>query len=152
MSQQRPPPKLTPKQKAIADAEWPKFTDDEMIRRRQAMETLLASQNISHLLLYGAGGRGSAVPWLTGWPVTTEVISIVSPNERDSLFIQYFNHTPFAERLMDEAVVNWGGESTIQSAIQELKSRGAENAKIGVIGALPFGSYEVLKGFHWGNY
>ena len=147
MYQQPPPPKLTPKQKAIADAEWPKFTADEMIRRRQAMETLLASQNISHLLLYGAGGRGSAVPWLTGWPVTTEVISIVSPNERDSLFIQYFNHTPFAERLMDEAEVNWGGESTIQSAIQELKSRGAENAKIGVIGALPFGSYEVLKAF-----
>ena len=147
MYQQPSPPKLTPKQKAISEAEWPKFTDGEMKRRRRAMETLLASENISHLLLYGAGGRGSAVPWLTGWPVTTEVISIVSPKERDSLFIQYFNHTPFAERLIDEAGVSWGGESTIHSAIQELESRGGENTKIGVIGALPFGPYEVLKAF-----
>jgi len=45
MYQQPSPPKLTPKQKAIAEAEWPKFTDGEMKRRRRAIETHLASKN-----------------------------------------------------------------------------------------------------------
>ena len=145
---QRPPaPDLTEKQNAILAQEWPRFSPGELSRRRAAIETVMAENDLQHLLLYGAGGRGSAVPWLTEWPVTTEVVAILSPGERDSLFIQYFNHTPFAERLIDGADVHWGGAATIRTAIEELKKRGASGKRIGVIGGLPFGPYEVLKEF-----
>jgi Xaa-Pro aminopeptidase len=139
------PPDLTPRQQEIFDQAWPRFSDGEMTRRRVAVEGIMAENDVSHLVMYGAGGRGSAVPWLTDWSVTTEVIGITTPGERDALYIQYFNHTPFAERQIDRADVHWGGASTIQTAITELKRRGGEGTRVGVIGALPFGPYEALK-------
>lgn len=145
---ERPPaPDLTDQQRSILDQEWPRFSAGELSRRRTAIEAVMAENELSHLFLYGAGGRGSAVPWLTEWPVTTEVVAILTPGETDSLFIQYFNHTPFADRLISNAEVNWGGASTIQTAIEELKKRGAAGQRIGVIGGLPFGPYEALKEF-----
>ena len=145
---QRPPaPNLTDQQNSILAQEWPRFSEGELSRRRTAIETVMAENDISQLILYGAGGRGSAVPWLTEWSVTTEVVAILTPGERDSLFIQYFNHTPFAERLISNAEVNWGGASTIKTAVEELKKRGAVGQRIGVIGGLPFGPYEALKEF-----
>ncbi|NKB21551.1 MAG: M24 family metallopeptidase [Alphaproteobacteria bacterium] len=145
---QRPPvPDLTDQQNSILAQEWPRFSTGELTRRRAAIEAVMVENDVSYLLLYGAGGRGSAVPWLTEWSVTTEVMAIVTPGERDSLFIQYFNHTPFAERLISKAEVNWGGASTIRTTIEELKKRGAAGQRIGIIGGLPFGPYETLKEF-----
>lgn len=93
-------PDLTPAQRALLDQEWPTFSDAEMARRRDAIEAAMDEADVAYLLIHGAGGRGSAVPWLTGWSVTTEVICIVSKAMPDSLFIQYFNHVPFAKRLV----------------------------------------------------
>jgi Xaa-Pro aminopeptidase len=146
MTYERPdPPRLEPRLRAILDQPWPRFSEMEMARRHVAIETAMAEHDVEYLLIYGAGGRGSAVPWLTDWSVTTEVICVATPGERDALFIQYFNHTPFAERLVDRADVHWGGASTIQTAIEELRRRGGDGARIGVIGPLPFGPYEALK-------
>ena len=83
---QRPPaPNLTDQQNSILAQEWPRFSEGELSRRRTAIETVMAENDISQLILYGAGGRGSAVPWLTEWSVTTEVVAILSPDERESL-------------------------------------------------------------------
>lgn len=145
MYSQPPPPDLTPAQRTLLDEETATFSDAEMARRRAAFEAAMEEAEVSHLLIYGAGGRGSAVPWLTGWSVTTEVICIVSPGEKDSLFIQYFNHVPFAERQVGEtADVNWGGASTIRTAIAEIERRGGPGKRIGVMGPLPFGAANAL--------
>ena len=85
MYQRPPPPNLTPAQHAIFEQPWPRFTDGEMTRRRTAIEAVMAQHDVTHLLSYGAGGRGSAVPWLTDWSVTTEVICITTPGDRDAL-------------------------------------------------------------------
>jgi Xaa-Pro aminopeptidase len=145
MYQKPPPPDLTPAQQAIFEQPWPRFSDAEMNRRRIAVETMMADHDVTHLLSYGAGGRGAAVPWLTDWSVTTEVMCITTPGDRDALYIQYFNHVPFAQRQIERADAHWGGASTIRTAMEELKRRGGADARIGVIGALPFGPYEALK-------
>ena len=31
-------------------------------------------RKVDHLLLYGSQRAGSAIPWLTGWPVTREAV------------------------------------------------------------------------------
>jgi Xaa-Pro aminopeptidase len=145
MYQRPPPPDLTPTQLAIFEQPWPRFSEAEMTRRRNAVEAMMAQHDVTHLLSYGAGGRGSSVPWLTDWSVTTEVIGITTPGDRDALYIQYFNHVPFAQRQIGRADAHWGGASTIRTAMEELKRRGGSDARIGVIGALPFGPYEALK-------
>ena len=45
-----------------------------------------------HLVFCGANRFGSAVQWLTQWPVTAEAVGVFTPGERDALFVQYVNH------------------------------------------------------------
>ena len=83
----------------ILDAEYPRFSEAEMARRRRAVEALLAEAGCEHLVFCGANRFGSAVQWLTGWPVTAEAVGVLTPGERDALFVQYHNHVPQARRL-----------------------------------------------------
>lgn len=130
---------------SLLSQEYPRFSDAEMTRRRRAIESVMASASVSHLLIYGIGGRGGAVTWLSQWLVTNEAQLIVTPGERDALFIQYFNHVPLATTLARDAAVKWGGVSTIQSSIDELRRRGATADGVGVIGPLPFGATRALE-------
>ena len=110
----------------IVEAEYPRFSETEMTRRRASVETLLAQAECDHLLFCGANRFGSVVQWLTQWPVTAEAVGIFTPRQRDALFVQYVNHAPQAGILADKADVAWGGESSIAAAIGVLERRGAQ--------------------------
>jgi len=60
---------------SIVEAEYPRFSADEMARRRGAVEHLLEATGADHLLYCGANRVGSVVQWLTQWPVTAEAVS-----------------------------------------------------------------------------
>src|ERR1700728_4662662 len=103
--------------RVIHEAEYPRFSDAEMARRRTAIEGLLQEAGLDHLIYCGANRFGSAVQWLTGWPVTAEAVGVPTPGEPDALFIQHVNHVPLARQLAAPAEVEWGGGSSIASAI-----------------------------------
>ena len=128
----------------ILDAEYPRFSEAEMARRRRAVEELLADAGCEHLVFCGANRFGSAVQWLTGWPVTAEAVGVLSPGERDALFVQYHNHVPQARRLAPDADVAWGGQSSIGAAIDELKKRGARADCLATIGPLSAEQHAAL--------
>src|SRR3954471_6802153 len=128
----------------ILEAEYPRFSDTEMAGRRHAVEALLAQADCDHLIFCGANRFGSAVQWLTGWPVTAEAVGVLSPGKRDALFVQYHNHVPQARKLARDADVAWGGQSSIRQAAAELDKRGAKNGNIAVIGALTADQSDVL--------
>ena len=127
---------LPPNLARIVEALYPRFSDAEMARRRTAVEDLLARAECDHLLFCGANRFGSAVQWLTQWPVTAEAVGVLSPRERDALFVQYVNHAPQARLLADKADVAWGGESSIRSAIDVLAKRDARNDRVATLGPL----------------
>lgn len=120
----------------ILQAEFPSFSQVEMLRRRAAVAALLSKAGCKHLLFCGANRFGSIVPWLTGWPVTTEAVGVLTPGEVDALFVQYHNHVPLARRIARDAMVAWGGQSAIAAAVAELKKRGAQDGKVAAIGPL----------------
>jgi Xaa-Pro aminopeptidase len=122
---------------------YPRFSDDEMLARRRDLEIVLAQHDVDHALVYGADRSGSAVAWLTRWPVTREAIVVITPGERDVLFVNFYNHIPNARRLATEADVRWAGTS-LDPALEELERRGAEGASIGVIGPLGFRAHGKL--------
>ena len=147
MSWTKPPaPKLEPRLRAILDQDFPTFSDAEMARRRALLDAAIEQAGVSHVLLCGAGFRGSAVPWFKRWPVSTEVVCVVTPGERDAMFVQYFNHLPQATRLAVDADVAWGGASTIHTVADELSRRGAAGQRVGIIGPLGFGQRDALAG------
>ena len=128
----------------ILEAEYPHFSDAEMARRRLAVEGLLTEARCEHLVFCGANRFGSAVQWLTGWPVTAEAVGVLSPGKRDALFVQYHNHVPQARRLAREAGVAWGGQSSVGAAIDELKKRDARADRVAVIGPLSAEQHAAL--------
>jgi Xaa-Pro dipeptidase len=141
---------LSPRLRAILEAEYPRFSDAEMARRRIAIENLLAAAEIDHLVYCGANRFGSAVQWLTGWPVTAEAVGVLTPQIPDALFIQHINHVPLARRLAAPAEVAWGGGSSIAAAIAALERRGARADRVGVIGPMTFEQHAMLAA-HFGT-
>ena len=137
-------PPLPPNLRRILNAEYPRFSDGEMARRRVAVEAVLAEAGCEHLVFCGANRTGSSVQWLTQWPVTAEAIGVLTPGKPDALFVQWVNHTPLARKLADRAEVAWGGESSIRAAIAALEARGARADRVGVIGPMSFEQHATL--------
>ncbi len=129
---------------ALLEAEYPRFSAGEMARRRAAVAALLAETGCDHLVFCGANRFGSAVQWLTGWPVTTEAVGVLTPGEADALFVQHVNHAPLAQKIASAAAVAWGGGSSVAAAIAVLERRGARNDRVGVIGPLTFEQHAML--------
>jgi Xaa-Pro aminopeptidase len=81
---------------------------------------------------------------LTGWPVTTEAVGVLTPGEPDAMFVQHVNHAPMARRIAERAEVAWGGGSSIGAAAAVLEKRGARAGKVGVIGPMTFEQHAML--------
>jgi len=135
---------LPPPLRAILEAEYPRFSDAEMARRRAAIADLLAAAELDHLVYCGANRFGSAVQWLTGWPVTAEAVGVLTLGQPDAMFVQHVNHVPLAQRLAAPAEVAWGGASSLGAAIAALQKRGARAGRLGVIGPMTFEQHAML--------
>jgi Xaa-Pro aminopeptidase len=146
MSQNSPDFSLPPQLRAIHEAEYPRFSDAEMARRRNAIADLLKEAGADHLIFCGANRFGSAVQWLTGWPVTTEAVGVFTPGEADAMFVQHVNHAPLAGKIASRAKVAWGGGSSIGAAIEVLERRGAQSGRVAVIGPMTFEQHATLSG------
>jgi Xaa-Pro dipeptidase len=123
---------------------YPRFSEAEIQRRRAALCRAMAARGAEHAVLYGVNRSGSAVPWLTRWPVTREALCVFTPGERDLLLVDFYNHVPNATRIATEADVRWTGPRTIDTAISELRRRGAAGRPVAVIGPLPHSAHLAL--------
>jgi Xaa-Pro aminopeptidase len=85
-----------------------RFSDAEMARRHEALAAVM--HEVDHVLVHGANRSGTGVGWLTRWPVTREAVVVVTPGERDVLYVGFYNHVPNARRMATEADVRWIGE------------------------------------------
>ena len=99
---------------------YPAFSAAEMSRRREALTGLLREHGTEVALVYGVDRSGSAIGWLTGWPVTREAALLLRPGERDLLFVCFNNHVPNARRLAPDADVRPGGGSALDAALDAL--------------------------------
>jgi Xaa-Pro dipeptidase len=128
---------------ALLDEEFPRFSTAELAARHERVFDVLATAGRRHLVVWGANRSGSAVQWLTRWPVTAEAAVIVTPGAPDALFVQHHNHLPLARRLATEADVAWQ-PSTIAAAIKELERRGADQDSVAWAGPLGIEQYQAL--------
>jgi Xaa-Pro aminopeptidase len=120
----------------MVDDLYPRFSKEELARRRQAIAGLMESVGVSHLVAYGAERVGSAVPWLSDWPVTTEAALLFTPGELPHLLVQHYNHLPNARTIASDCEVEWGGPSTIARIEELLRARLTPGQRVGVVGPL----------------
>jgi Xaa-Pro aminopeptidase len=117
---------------AVVDGH-PRFSPAEMDRRREALLDAAADRGVERLLVAGVDRSGTAVQWLTGWPVTREAYAIVDASHRDALYVGFYNHVPQARELAADADVAWVGDSAAATVAAELGRRG-HRGPLGVIG------------------
>ncbi|HUF09040.1 MAG TPA: M24 family metallopeptidase [Rhodothermales bacterium] len=127
----------------MLDHHYPRFSDVEMQRRHERLEALLAAEDLDAAVVYGADRSGSAIPWLTGWPVTREAALLVHPGERDLLYIQFHNHVPNARRIAPRCDVQWGGTSTVEAICAALSARAAK--RVGIIGPFRYQDHSQIQ-------
>jgi Xaa-Pro dipeptidase len=126
---------------------YPRFSDPEMARRRDALAAELDAAGAAHAVVYGANRAGPAVGWLTRWPVTREALCVFTPGEQDLLLVNFYNHIPNAERVATEAEVRWAGPRPMATAVEELDRRRARGERVAVIGPLGYRPYAALAEF-----
>lgn len=129
----------------MTTAGFPRFSAEEMQRRIRAVDEMMLESGVDHLIAYGAHRSGSAVQWLTGWPVTREGVLVHTPGETDTLLVHFYNHIPQASQIADKTTVRWAGPRTGDALLEELSLRGTEStARLGVVGPLPFQLHDRL--------
>jgi Xaa-Pro dipeptidase len=117
-----------------------------MARRHDALAGLLDEQGAEHALVYGFDRSGSAIGWLTGWPVTREAALLFTPGRRDLLFVCFNNHVPNARRRAPAADVWPGGNSALGAALDALaaRARPGRPARLAVIGPVQARASDLL--------
>src|SRR4051812_6296113 len=123
---------------------FPRFSDGEYDARRRALLGAMQKMQVDHLLVCGEQRVGSGVGWLTGWPATTEALVIVSPLEKNVMFMEWYNHIPLARRIAIDTDVRWGEHAGIDKVIVELERRGAR--RVGFMGPLGLRKGRKLEG------
>lgn len=123
----------------------PRFSEEEMARRRAALVAEAARAGTDLVLLYGAQRFGSAVPWLTGWGVTREAALVVdAASGEDVLFVQFHNHVPLATQLASGCEVRWGGPSTTAELLEAVRRRSGWRRRLGVVGPVGYRLHAAL--------
>jgi Xaa-Pro dipeptidase len=123
---------------------FPTFSRNEFARRKRALIGAMQKMHVDHLLVCGEQRVGSGVAWITGWPTTTEALVIVSPSDKNLMFVEWYNHWPLAKRMAHETDVEWGEHAGIDKVIAELKRRGAQ--RVGFMGPLSYRKCKKLEG------
>jgi Xaa-Pro dipeptidase len=126
-----------------ASAPPPGFSDAEIADRRARIDELAAQHDLDAVIAYGANRSGSAVPWLTGWPVTREAVAVLRPGRRPVLLVGFPNHVPNARRIARDADVSGCGERTAETVLATLAD-GSRPDRIGTIGPVPVPLHDAL--------
>lgn len=130
---------------ALLSEAWARFSDEELGRRRLALVSAAEDVGCDLLLVYGADRAGSAIPWLTGWPVTREAALVVDVADGpDVLAIQFHNHVPLARELAQGCTVIWAGPSTPDTILELLERNGVGGRRVGVVGPVGFRLYRRI--------
>src|SRR5690348_8498499 len=95
----------------------PRFSDSEFARRHNAVQGMMAEHGLDALVVYGAVGSFSDVHCLTDFRTAREAYLLMPAHGEPTLFVQYFNHVPYARRRARIADVRWAGAQGISTLV-----------------------------------
>lgn len=125
---------------------YPTFSSAEFDRRHHDTRRLMEEKDLPAVLFYGRGSSPE-IQYLSNWRVTREA-HLLFPRAGDpTLFVQLSNHLPNARRLSIFPDVRFGGAGPTGSpnstpgVIDNLRERGLQRSRIGLVGPLPYRDY-----------
>ncbi|OGP28614.1 MAG: hypothetical protein A2038_01555 [Deltaproteobacteria bacterium GWA2_57_13] len=133
------------------DPLYPAFSATEYERRYREVRARMDRKGVATLLLYGRGSSPE-IHYLSNWLTTSEAHLIFPAEGSPTLFIQLSNHLPNAKRMAVLEDVRFGGSSptgsvdSLPRVIENLKERGVDRGRVGIVGGLPYQQYLHLQG------
>ena len=128
------------------------FTPAEMRRRQRAVEALCEEQSVDALLIFGhSGGRRHSqadVHYLTGVAAFHDGFAFFQPQREVLLWVTAHNHFASAREV---ALVDDVRRITRTPHVQigeEIRARQLGNARIGLIGPIPYAAMDALRALH----
>ncbi|HEV7235032.1 MAG TPA: M24 family metallopeptidase, partial [Ktedonobacteraceae bacterium] len=124
---------------------YPSFSEAEFSRRYTTVREAMRDAELSALLIYNTPSSYNEVLYLSNF-ITTRESFLVFPSEGEpTLFIQMFNHVPNARKVANIVDLRWGGPDSATAVAENLRKRGLENSRIGLVGPILFKHYDVLR-------
>ncbi len=120
---------------------YPSFSAAEFARRYVAARERMAADGLDALVIYGTPAATNEVQYLANFRVMREAYLVFPAAGDPTLFVQYFNHLPYARSVASIADVRWGGEASSRTVADHLHERGLADGRLGLVGALPFQAY-----------
>jgi len=130
--------------RTLLSQSFPKFSDAEYARRERLLGQVMQRADVDYIVFVTWQRVGNGTEWITGWPGWVEAITVFKPGDRMTMFVEYYNHIPLAQRMARNCDVHWCEDRGIGKAIEELKRRNAK--RVGVVGPLPVARYRQLDG------
>jgi Xaa-Pro dipeptidase len=131
-------PKLDERLTGVLKTSFPRFSENEMARRRAILDRALEDAGLTHALLFGNDRRTSPIQWLTENPSGQGHLVLASTGEQPVLFVKNPNNLPLAKRMAPTAEVRWSADGPLRSALKELERRGALGSAVAAIGPLGY--------------
>ncbi|MBE1491557.1 Xaa-Pro aminopeptidase [Plantactinospora soyae] len=132
----------------------PRFSVDELRDRRDRLLASAAEAGADTVLAYGANRFGSAVGWLTTWPVTREAVVVLDGDGPARLLVGFPNHVPDARRTVRDAglgdeVGMLDGDAP-DAVLRALASGGAPR-RVALLGPVPGPIRDAVAGWATGT-
>jgi len=125
---------------------YPRFSDDEIARRRALVRDFIAQHGLDGLVVFGWSAQNRTaqadVYYLSGYLGMRDNYVVVS-SEGETLFAQSYNHVPNATEVSFLDDVRWGGVDNGETIGQELLRLGLRN--VGVVGWMPYQQHDSMR-------
>jgi Xaa-Pro aminopeptidase len=122
----------------------PRFSDGEFARRYTAVRHMMAEHAFDALLIYGTSSSFAEVQYLSDFRTAREAYLVVPFDGDPALFVQYFNHAPYATRRARIADVRWAGARDLSTILEHFNDRGFGGGRIGLVGVFPWQQHAAL--------
>jgi Xaa-Pro dipeptidase len=131
----------------MGDDGYPRFSDAELRRRFGLVRELMAREGVEALLLHGGPSATGPVHYLSGYLPMRPTWMLFALDGPSTLFLHFHNHVPNARALGVVTDVRCYWPSAPGAVADELRRRGLQRARVGVVGlatSIPYAQFEEL--------
>jgi Xaa-Pro aminopeptidase len=125
---------------------FPCFSNTEYTRRYSAIREAMDKEHLDAVLISGARGS-SEVHYLSNYLAQSPCWLLFPRGEVPTVFIHFFNHLPCAKEQSILEDVRWYGPTAMPTIIEEMRKRGLDKSKIGLVSmrAMAYGHVTELQ-------
>ncbi len=127
----------------------PRFTNAEIARRQFAAKKLMDESGVDALLVFGHSGRRrhnqADVYYLSNCAPQHESYMLIPAKGDPTLFVTHWNHLASAKDVSAVVDVRRAHKRPAHQLVEEIKARGLDKARIGLVGTLFYPDVDGLR-------